>query len=111
MPVSTPVRSDAMRSQRNQRIPENLGRASITTFPRTPDLGNIRLHRGTFWAFVAGAVYRGDSVVPLAGHHGDITKRRARQYFRVHTLARGVFALAPVDVIPRQVRLGVDRPR
>src|SRR5258708_34248524 len=76
------------------------------------NLRNVREHRGTFGAFIACAVQRGNAIVIApARQYGDITKRRARQYFRADAFAGPVFRITPVNGIPRQVPLGPNRPR
>ena len=75
-------------------------------------LWNVRHYCGTLGAFVACAVQRGNAIViSPARQYGDITKRRARQYFRADALAGRVFRIAPVNRISRQVAFGTYRPR
>ena len=108
------MRNAALRSHKNHRMPGSWGRAAIRSFLYCPGkYGTSRtLNRGTLGAFVAGAIHRGNTVeITSAGHNGDITKRRARQYFAVDAFARCVFAVTPVNVIAGQIPLGTDRPR
>ena len=85
--------ADAQRRDAQPQKPPHarkLGRAAMPSFLETCRIyGTSACNGGTLGAFVAGAVHRGNAIeISPAGQYGDITKRRARQYFRVHALAR-----------------------